>query len=477
MAYYTILTDGAERDEHTLNREESRENIDTTVADAAEGKARGLGTGAFRTRRLGYAVVTSVSSKVASIAVQLLALPIAINALGAEKYGVFVTLSAALMWLSIANMGLSPGLTRGIAISVANADRTSERRYFSSAFFLIFGVAFLLLTFLAVVWWSVPVETLFGNEYSMYSDEVRGGLLLLGLLLTLTLALSVVDAARAGYQEQYANNLSTTLGNTLSIVLLFVVAYYWPTIAGMIVAIYGMYVLAQLLNGFHLIWLSRPYLVPRLDHFDFGLCKMLFGTGLAFVLVWISSYINQQLSLFLVGRQLGPDSAASFAVMLRMTDLLGSVVIMFTLPLWPAITDAMARGEISWVRSSYRKLVLLSTCYAIVAGGLIAVAGQPIVRLWIGPEVLPTGLLQGFIGLYFVLVMWTHVHYMTLVGLGRLWAPAIVLLMESVVMVPLALWFIYSMHSAGVAAALCLSTVGLGVWLLPIMVKTALKQV
>jgi O-antigen/teichoic acid export membrane protein len=454
----------------------NKKNLKDTRAEAEVSPDHTEETDTFRAWRMKLAVVTSIISKVMTVIVQVIATPVAINALGVEQYGVFVTLTAVLAWMSIANAGLVPGLTRGIAISVASDDRASQERYLSSAFFLISGIASVLLALLVIVLWGLPVESLFGNRYADYTGEIRRGLLWLGLIFILRLTLSVVEAARQGYQEQYINNLSMVGGNALSMVLLFTVAYYWPTIVGMTVAIYGTIVLAQLLNGVHLVGFSRSFLVPRFRHFDFVSSKILLSTGSAFFIVQMSSFVGQELIVLLVGRDLGPESAGTVAVMLRLLILCGGVVAMVTLPLWPAITDAVARGNIDWVRSTYKKLTLFSVFYSVSIGVMIAIFGNTIVHLWIGPEVSPSGLLQSLIGLYFVLAIWSHVNFMTLVGLGWLWPPAVVLLIESLAMIAMALWFMDFLDSAGAAAALCLSNICFSGWMLPIMVKIAITR-
>jgi len=456
---------------NNLNGEKWEDNR----AQAALSPEHAAGTGKFRERRIKLAVVTALTSKSITIIVQLVAAPVAINALGAERYGVFVTLTAILAWMGIVHTGLMPGLTRGIANSVASGDRASQERYLSTAFFFISGIVVVLLVLLMIIWWEIPVERLFGANYTDYTAEIRRGLLWLGVIFILRLILSVVEAARQGYQEQYITNASLAGSQALSIVLLFVVASYWPTIVGMTVAIYGPIVLAQLLNGIHL-GLSRPFLVPRFSHFDFLLNRILIATGSAFLVIQVSVFVMQELILLLVGRKLGPESTATVAVMLRMLLLSAGVVTMVTVPLWPAITDAVARRNIDWVRSTYKKLTLFSLIYSVAIGVVIAIFGNTIVHLWIGPEVSPSGPLQGLIGLYFVVIIWSHVNLMTLVGIGWLWPPAVVMLIESVVMIPLALWLMDFMGSAGAAAALCLSNICFTAWLLPIIVKIALTR-
>lgn len=439
------------------------------------GGGYGVDRAAFRNRRLKLAVATSVASKATTIIVQLLALPIAVSALGVSRYGVFVTIAAALAWMSITNVGVVRGLTRGIAMAASGDDRMREARYFSSAFIFVTVIALFVAVVVAVLIWFAPVQDFFGDEYAAFSGEIRRGLLLLCVLFTLQVIASVAESAQAGYQEQYINNLWGILGNVLSVLTLFVVAFFWPTISGMILAMYGVLVASKLMNFAHLIWFSHPHLRPSFRRFDRVLGKAIFVSGLAFFLIEASNLMNLQLSLLITGHFLGPESAGTFSIMVRLLALLLGVIVMLTTPLWPAITDALVRDEVEWVRSLYRKAILFSMLYAVAVGLAVAVGGRKIVSIWVGSQVAPDLALQIFMGVYFVLWVWALVHYTTLMGMGWLWRPAIVLISESLLTVPMALLLIGDMGNAGVAAALCIARLCLGSWALPLMTKFALR--
>jgi O-antigen/teichoic acid export membrane protein len=432
--------------------------------------------GKIRSRRIKTALITSVCSKVASLGVQLLAIPVALKALGVERYGAFVMLSSALAWMNMANFGIGPGLTKGITSSSARGAREVESRYFSTAFFIVSVFSLTLLAGYIGGVNLVSVGSLFGEVYRPFYNEMSLGIVILGVLLCLQLILSVVDSAQAGYQEQHVNNLWATFANFMSIGLLFVIANFYPTITGMIIAVFGAAIIAKIGNFCSLVLVKRPYLLPRVEYIDKKLVKAIVGTGLAFFLVQISSLINQQASVFIVGRQLGPSSVASFSVAYRLIILAASMVVMFTQPLWPAYMDAVARKEYGWVRKTYRKILLVLMSYAVVTGAVIALFGQHIIKAWVGTTVSVDYSLQVSLGLYFIVLVWGHIHYMTLIGIGNIWPAAITLLIESLLMIGLAVKLVGVFDSTGVALALLAASLLVSSWTLPLMTRRAFAR-
>ncbi|MBN4073777.1 MAG: hypothetical protein COC05_04065 [Gammaproteobacteria bacterium] len=430
----------------------------------------------IRTRRIKYSVATSAASKLVTIGAQLLAVPIAIKALGVSQYGVFIMLSAALTWVSMGNIGVGPGLIKGIAASVAKGDQLEESRYFTTALFLVTSIAILLLSILIITILLLPMGAVFGVQTSELAFEIQVGVILLGGVLSLQVILSVVEASRAGYQEQYVNNLWGIFGNTLSIILLLAVALYWPTIAGMIIAVYGTVVFAKLLNGVHLVTVKRPYLMPRFENFNISFIRILMSTGLAFLLVQISALVNQQSGVLLLGTMLGAESVVSYATMFRLVILAGGIVAMVSQPLLPAYIDAVARGDTKWALKAYRKSSFLLMTYAVVAGILFATFGQDIIRLWVGESIVPSLMVQKLFGLYFVLSMWAHINYIALFGMGVVWRSSIALLVESLLMVLIATWLIEDMGAAGAVAALCIANICISTWFLPLLLKQSMAR-
>ncbi len=425
---------------------------------------------ALRLRRFRLAVATSLGSKAASIALQFAAIPVALHALGPAGFGLFVTVSSLVAWMGLASVGIGPGLTMGITRAVASADGEAERTYFWTSVSLMTIISTLLAVGVTVAFLIVPAGSLTGVDDPQMGREAQTSLVIVGLLMAAQLLLSVVDATRLGYQELHISNLWTLVGTGLSLVALLGFGTISPTVPFLILALNAPLVVVRAFNGSLLL---RHHTNLRRFSVDVALVRQILLVGIGFAVVSLASFLSQQVGLVLLAQREGPQAVAAPGAMLRLIILASSAVAMLTLPLWPALVDATARTETSWARSAFRRVLVLSIAYSGVVCVTLLLVGQPLVQLWTaGALVVDEGTLILF-AVYFPVGVWSHVHAMTLVGLGRLRVTAAVLLLESIVAVGIALTGIPVLGGTAVPLALLGSTAALSAWILPLVVARA----
>ncbi len=428
----------------------------------------------LRSNRIRLAISTSVISKGVTVLVQLIAFPLAVHALGTERFGVYVLVTTGLAWLSVVYSGLGPGLARGIALSAAKPDPTEEARYFSAAIVLTSLFVLGLVASVAVYGAFRPLTgILLGGKSLLYAQEVRSALPLVLGIVGIQLLGGVADSSRAGYQEQFVTNTWGIVGNLMSLAALVWAVRYWPTVTGMVAAVYGVAALVRMGNVTSLL-VRRPYLVPRPRLLTSRHLAAVLHTGAAFMVLQLGVFLNQQVSLLVVGRMKGPVLVGVFAVQFRLFAVLGGMIQMIIQPFWPAVIDAHARDDRAWIASAYRSLVRYSVAYAAVCAVVIALFGGLLVRHWVGRELVADRSTQGLMGLYFLLCIWPQPHAALLIGLGRYWFPAIVSLAENLLMIGLATLLIPAGGAMGLALAFCLANLLTSAWAIPAFARTTL---
>ncbi|MCS6801254.1 MAG: oligosaccharide flippase family protein [Chloroflexota bacterium] len=427
---------------------------------------------AWRTRQLSRSLLTSLASKGVSSILQLVAMPVAIRALGAELYGVYAVLAGALSWITMSGVGIGPGLTLRLASGAGGPD--AERRLVTTAALLMSAAAGLALAITAALVASIGIPGLFGSQLLAYETELTHGLIAMSILLAIYLVSTVVDAAQAGYQNQYLSNLWTIAGNLLTIALLLLVIPRWSTVVILIVVIYGSMALTRVANGISLV-VRRPYLIPRWNAISLKVALSLLSTGGAFFIGQLAAYVFHQYGAFLVGRIVGPQDAARYAVMSQVIVIAIGLVTMITTPLWPAIADARARRDISWILAIYRRTRLTVMGLGTVAGLSIAIAGEPVIARWITPDVAPTLAFQALSGCFLAIDAWDNLHYCVLMGLNRPWLCAGVFALSAVVLIGISAILVPLFGLAGMAASQCLGRLLVMSWLLPFLISRELR--
>src|SRR5688572_30139039 len=120
-----------------------------------EGRAR------ERHRLVVLATVASALAKFLSIATALISVPLTLHYLGAERYGMWMTISAVVAMLSFADFGIGNGLMNAVATAYGKDRHDTIREHVSSAFAILTAIAVALVALLAILYGLVPWADVF----------------------------------------------------------------------------------------------------------------------------------------------------------------------------------------------------------------------------------------------------------------------------------------------------------------------------
>jgi O-antigen/teichoic acid export membrane protein len=122
-----------------------------------------IGIRSDRTKNITKQVVLSFLYKLGSMICTFLLIPITINYLDSESYGVWLTLTSFISWFSFFDIGLGNGLRNKFAEAKAKGDYSLARGYISSAYFTISSIGLgLIIVFYGInsyIDWSVFFNT------------------------------------------------------------------------------------------------------------------------------------------------------------------------------------------------------------------------------------------------------------------------------------------------------------------------------
>lgn len=421
-----------------------------------------------RNRAIRRAVLTSILSKFGTLLLRLVSIPIAIRVLGMEEFGVYATITMVVGMIDMMHVGIGPALTQGLARALARGDREREQGVFATAVLLSAGLTVVAAAVLGSLVAALPVTLLFGKDFAPFADSMRHACGIALVIVAVEMIGIVIERARDGYLETSCNNAWGAAGNFLGAVGLFAGVRYFPSIEFLLLAINGSVALAKLANAVHL-FLSRPYLWPRLDRFRRALVRPLVFDGARFSVTYLlSALVEYNAVAYLIGRLSGPHAAGLFNIMVTVHFSATGIVQMVTIPLWPAIVDAHSRGDRGWIRSSARRIRRFGPGFGLAATAGLVALGPWAFPLWVGDEfTLGRPALAAF-GAYFTLHLWRHVNQVLLLGLGDVTFAVRVVAVESfAVLLAAGLVLAQGTGPGGLylAIALCLGAVS--AWIYP----------
>ena len=428
-----------------------------------------------RTRAIGLAVATSLVSKGGNALLMLLSIPLAYKVLGEERFGIYGTLQTLMWFISMSDLGIGPGVSRRVAQAVAREDRGEQAQVAACGFFITLGFALVAAVFFALLIGLVPVTTLFGAGYGAHEAELRMNLWLAAGLFLVMLVVGTLERGREGFQETYISNGYGAAQNVLAAMILFLGIQTHPTVAFLLLTIYGMQTLMTTLNAGHLLW-KRPWMLPKWSNLRLPMALGMMNEGLAFFVAGsVAPILQREGTKFLLGQINGPAAVGRFTILLQLGFFLYGFVYMFSKPLWPAFADAVERGDMEWVRAARRRIVWLFVPMAVLSAGGFALCGPWLADRWLSRHVDLEQAEFGLFGLVFVFMVWSHLHYVMLGGSGAAGTVARVLALETVAVLVLA-WL--GIHHYGLPGALLGSVAGMALvsaWLLPLRLSQFLR--
>lgn len=349
-----------------------------------------------RYRRALLTTVTSVIAKGVSVLTAFICVPLTLNYLGTERYGLWMTISSVIVVLGVVDFGLGNGLVNVISQADGNNDCNGAQKAVSSVFFILLSLAVLLLTIFGIIYPFVPWYRIFNVTSVQAVRESGPATAVFAVCFFLNLPLGIVQKVQLGYQEGFLNNYWQIAGNILGLVAVVIVILLRGGLAWLVFAMSGVPVLVLAVNWCFFFFYQRPLLIPYWVNFNFVTAKALLGTGIIFMFLWMVNILGISTDNIIIAQFLGASKVATYAVVQRLFSL--TFLVQFcTAPFWPAFSNAMETSDFVWAGRTFRRIQILAIYLTMFICLFLIVFGQTIIRLWAGPLVIPSiALVMGY---------------------------------------------------------------------------------
>jgi O-antigen/teichoic acid export membrane protein len=342
-----------------------------------------------RYKRVGLTAAASMGARGVALATTFITVPLTLRYLGAEQYGLWATITSVTALLGFADFGLGNGLVNGVSEALGRDSQEAVRRYVSSVFYMLVLVMTVLGLAFAGIYGVVPWPQLF-NVSSAEAASVAGPAMAVFLGITLVgLPLSAVQSVRAGLQEGFMSGVWQGVGSVVSLIALVAAILARARLPWLVLALGGGPIVAALLNGLALIR-RRPWLFPHIRLATFPAVRHMMRLGLMFFVLAIAVAVAYQTDNIVIARVLGSAQVTQYAVPMKIF-MVPPLIMSFALtPLWPAYGEALARGEITWVRRTFMRSLTISATLGALLSAVLLAFGTPILHAWAGKAVHPT---------------------------------------------------------------------------------------
>lgn len=347
-----------------------------------------------REQRVAASTAAALLGRAIALGLSIVTVPLAIGYLGTEAYGVLAALTSMASLLMLADLGLGNGLLNIASAARANDDRATLITTVSTAFFMLVATATVVGTVSLALVVFLDLGTLL-NVQGRLAIEVGFAAAIFFGLVAIGIPLSVTERLRLAYQEGWVNSAAAVLGALLGLAGLLLAVWLQLSFPLLVLAVASGPILALALNAAH-FFRRRDWMAPRPGRMNRLAGKRLITTGAMFFALQLSFAVTTQSDVIVAASVVGPEEAAIYAVTLRVAMFVPTLIAMYLFNLWPAYTEAIARGDMAWVSATLRRSILLAGGIASGAAIALVVFGDWVIRTWTGGAIsTPSALLIG----------------------------------------------------------------------------------
>lgn len=388
-----------------------------------------------RSRRAKLNILASFLNKGIAILISLAIIPLTIDYLNAEQYGIWLTLSSVVAWLSFFDVGLGHGFRNRFAEAKAKGDLLLARKYVSTtyfALFLIFGAVLLVFELVnPLINWAAVLNI--SHEQNQLLSVVVS-IILIGVCTSFVA--NVAAIMLSADQRPAATAMIATAGQGLALLIIFLLtllpqhdmryiafALSWaPVVVTLVVS----------------VWLfTHRYkeFAPSIRLIDKSLVRNIVNLGVKFFVIQVSMILIFQVVNIILSRVLGPAAVTEYNVAYKYFSITMMVFNIILSPYWSAFTDAYTKGDLQWMQTVHRKLSRVWLVLALI--NIVLLLLSPVAyKVWLHGAVEISWATSCSMFIYMNVLSFSTMYMVLLNGTGKVFLQMIIYVVCAMLAIP-----------------------------------------
>lgn len=376
--------------------------------------------GEDRTSVLKKNIVLSLIFRLLSVLISLLLIPVAIRFVDTTQFGIWLTLSSVIVWLSVLDIGLTNGLRNKLVSALSNGNHNLAKIYVSTVYFTLAAIFLAVWLIFIVVNPLIDWTKLF-NISVEYSTSIKKITIIIFSYFCLFFLFKVINSVLLADQKAAYASLIDLLGQFFALITIYLMTKFFS--GSLLYLCIGMCVVPVIVAFiFNLILFKTSYkrIAPSYKYFRKWCIKDLTGLSLKFFVIQIAQIVQYQSANLIIAHFFNMNEVTNYNIAFKYFGILSIFFSITLYPLWSASTAAYHNNEYAWIRGTMKKYMLLYILLIVIGIVMLAISNF-VYEIWIGKGVLTISFsLSLWCFLYVIISMFGNVFVHILNGIGAL---------------------------------------------------------
>jgi O-antigen/teichoic acid export membrane protein len=384
-------------------------------------------------------VLMSFGIRGGSIFVGLLLVPLTLNYVTPAEYGIWLTISSIVSWLSFFDIGLGNGLRNKLSEANAKKQYGDAKKYISTTYAAISVIAFFLLLIFYLIYKKINWQNILNIE-DINNETLQLLFLMVVGSFCVQLIVRIINSILTALHHSALSGFITFLGQVGVLIGIFILKYFAePNLFYLFIVLTIIPILVLLIATVLMFRKKLQYLKPEFKFIRIKHLKRIFNIGGAFFIVQIGALVLFQTDNFIISNVLGPEAVTEFNIAFKLFSLTTMVTFIILTPYWSAYSDAWARQDFDWMRKNIliiRKIWILLSLITVI----LYFAAPFLYNIWIGDTIKISSKVSFAMMIYSIVISFQASHNYIINGLGKIKLQMYLMLISAALNIPLAFY-------------------------------------
>lgn len=362
-----------------------------------------------RSKEMMKNIQTSFIGKFVGIISTLLIMPITINYVNPTQYGIWLTISSIIGWISFFDLGLGNGFRNRFAEARAKGNNQLARQYLSTTYFAITLLVIIIYS-MALLLNSLIDWSLFLHVNESYRVELQQIFAIIGGFFCLNMIVGVFGMMLTADQKAGWAAMINGGGQLVSLMVVFILTKVSQgSLVNLALYFSGVPSLFMLVISLIMFRFTRyREFIPHFKDIRINLIRNILSLGIQFFIIYLCIIAIFQMMNIIISREIGPYGVTQYNAANRYFNVIYMIVIIIVTPFWSAFTDAYTKKDYLWMKNVISKLEKM-WIISVFFGLIMLLFSSLFYHIWLGDSVKVPFLLS--------LAVFFYIEFQTLGGI------------------------------------------------------------
>lgn len=413
--------------------------------------------GSARSQNIKINIVYSFGIKGISIITSFLLVPLTISYLGTTDFGIWLTLSSIIAWFGFFDIGIGNGLRNKFTEAISLGDYKLARTYVSTAYAGITLVMGLLLISFVVSMNFIDLNSLLkAPEDAKYNLNTLA--IIVFSLFSIRMVLKMISTILLAHQRTALSSIFDPISNIIALIVIYLLTKLSEgSLPSFVLTVTLVPVIVFGIGTYFFFKREYKEFKPSFHFIELTRIKELGGLSFRFFMIQIAVLVIFSTDNLIITRLFQPEDVTVYNIVFKYFNIITMGFAIVLTPMWSAYTDAYVKDDITWIRSTNRKLIQF---WFLILASVIAMyfISDWFYKLWVGENILIPEILTIFMGLFILISTWNNIFVYFINGTGKIKLQSIFSLVAAFINIPISIYLAreIGMGTSGVILGTCL---------------------